>query len=406
MWGNTAARNLPLPVAPRTAAATAIRACLVGRCAASTRQIFIQEPLLMQSFHAGGAYRARLLTLLTLAIPAVVSACGGSDAGDDGIVGPTPAIRVAPTATPVVLHAGADAQATIDITRLGGYQGTVTLAVSGAPTGVTASFSPAAMSGGETRSVLTMNANANAAPGTYQVTVTGSGAGVRAASTPLTLAVVAPAPGEVTLDGIYLGFRVSGVNDTQYQDYWTFLPDGRVIDSDPYEGLHRPLRAEQLCAAFPCGTYTVTGNVLRIRWAGGEPTVYDIDALGAFNKRGETQKYRPLEYLNGLRLDATFARFDTELNRTVVSLRLTADGRFVEQRLMHYTAWTEFGAPGEQRSELPGGAGTYTIQRNTLALQYDGGPAAYFTIVIPPGEIGKAVPDVIYVNAAPIERVP
>ena len=357
----------------------------------------------MRSSHARGARRAHLLAI---ALASVVSACGSSGS-DGGIVGVGPAIRVATSATPIALHAGADAQATIDISRTGGYTGAVTLAASGAPSGVVASFSPATVAGDVTQSVLTLTASTTAAPGTYQIPVAGSGAGVGAGSTSLTGAVFALAPAEITLDGIYLGFRVSGANDTQYQDYWTFLPDGRVIDSDPYEGLDRPLRAEQLCAAFPCGTYTVTGNVLRIRWADSDqPKVYDIDALGAFNERGKTQKYRPLEYLNGLRLDATFGRFDTELNRTVVNLRLTAGGRFVEERLMHYTAWTEFGAPGESRTELPGGAGTYTIARNTLALRYDGGRVAYFTIVIPPGEIEKDVPDVIYVNAAPIERVP
>jgi len=87
-------------------------------------------------------------------------------------------------------------------------------------------------------------------------------------------------------------------------------------------------------------------------------------------------------------------------------LQLAADGRFEEERLMHYTAWAQLGAPGETRTALPGGRGRYTIERYTLALRYDGGEAAYLTIVVPPGEIGKPVPDVVYVNTARLARVP
>jgi len=206
------------------------------------------------------------------------------------------------------------------------------------------------------------------------------------------------------MHGIYLGIRFN-LDGRGYQDYWTFLPNGSVVDSDPYEGLDRPLRLEQLCRAFPCGTYARDGGELRIRW--GESTedrVYDLDAQGAFNERGKTQKYRPLAPLNGLRLDATFGEVDEAGGGA--RLQLAADGRFEEERLMHYTAWAQLGAPGETRTALAGGRGRYTIERNTLALRYAGGQAAYFTIVVPPGEIGKPVPDVVYVNTARLARVP
>jgi hypothetical protein len=213
-----------------------------------------------------------------------------------------------------------------------------------------------------------------------------------------------PTPAAASLDGIYLGLRTNA-DGRQYPDFWTFLPDGRVVDSDPYEGLDRPLRVDQLCRAFSCGTYVRDGGTLRVRW--GESAVdrvYDLDAQGAFNERGRTQKYRPLAALNGLRLDATFAEIGGD--GALVKIRFTADGRFREESLMHFTAWAQFGAPGETRAERAAGSGAYTIQRNTLTLRYDDGQVAHFTIVVPPGEFGKAVPDAIYVNAAPIHRVP
>jgi hypothetical protein len=92
--------------------------------------------------------------------------------------------------------------------------------------------------------------------------------------------------------------------------------------------------------------------------------------------------------------------------RALVRITLARDGRFEEERLMHYTAWAQLGAPGEARTGRPGGGGRYAVRRNTLTLEYDGGQVAHFTIVVPPGEIGKPVPDAIYVNAAPIRRVP
>jgi hypothetical protein len=217
----------------------------------------------------------------------------------------------------------------------------------------------------------------------------------------------APAPGAAPApDGIYLGLRTN-FDGRVYQDYWTFFPDGRVVDADPDEGLGRPVDLARLCRRHACGTYARRGGELRIRWAeGADERVYDVDADGAFNERGRTQKYRPLAPLDGLRLDATFAVQAPESDTTLVRLRLTADGRFAEQGLMHYTAWAQLGAPGEGRVERPGGAGRYAVTRNTLALAYDGGQAAYFTVVVPPGEAGKPVPDVLYVNQARLPRVP
>ena len=361
--------------------------------------------------------RARRAHALLLATAAAVVACG-TDGGATAIEPPPPTIGVTTGTDAVTLQPGGTAQATITVVRSGAV-GAVTLAAASVPAGVTATFDPAVLSGAASASTLTLGVAASAASGahTVQVRVSGAGAAPATAAIALTIepAPSEPAPNEpapsepppsaTSLDGIYLGLRVSGVNDKQYQDYWTFLPDGRVLDVDPYEGLDRAVDVAMLCLRYPCGTYVRSGDELRISWAGGPPKVYDVDAAGAFNERGKTQKYRPLDHLNGLRLDATFAEVDTGIGRTMVRLRLTADGRFEEERLMHYTAWAQLGAPGETRVARDGGSGRYTIRRNTLALHYDDGEAAYFTIVVPPGEIGKPVPDVIYVNSGPISRV-
>lgn len=66
---------------------------------------------------------------------------------------------------------GGTGTSTVTVTPLGGFTGSVALAASGLPTGVTASFSPASTTGSST---LTFTASATAATGTSNVTVTGT----------------------------------------------------------------------------------------------------------------------------------------------------------------------------------------------------------------------------------------
>jgi hypothetical protein len=70
-----------------------------------------------------------------------------------------------------------------------GFTGNVSLAVSGLPSGVTASFSPNPTATGN--SSLTVQASSSASLGQYTVTITGT-SGTQTASTTLTLAVYAP----------------------------------------------------------------------------------------------------------------------------------------------------------------------------------------------------------------------
>jgi uncharacterized membrane protein len=71
----------------------------------------------------------------------------------------------------VTVVQGASVSTTITITPLNGFNGNVTLAASGLPAGVTASFNPSSATSGST---LTFAASAVAATGSVTVTVTGS----------------------------------------------------------------------------------------------------------------------------------------------------------------------------------------------------------------------------------------
>ncbi len=98
----------------------------------------------------------------------------------------TPAFTLAPESSVLNLAQGGSVSDTISVTDLGGFTGSVTLAASGLPTGVTASFAAGTVAGTQ---VMTLNAASGSASGTASVTITGT-SGATTAST--TIAVTIP----------------------------------------------------------------------------------------------------------------------------------------------------------------------------------------------------------------------
>ncbi len=78
--------------------------------------------------------------------------------------------------TSVQFQQGGNASTSVNINRTGGFAGQVTLAATGLPQGVTASFDPAVTNGNT--STLTLTASAGAATGPATVTVTGTAQGI------------------------------------------------------------------------------------------------------------------------------------------------------------------------------------------------------------------------------------
>jgi hypothetical protein len=89
----------------------------------------------------------------------------------------------------LTLGRGTSTTAYVGVSPAYGFTGNVTLAVSGLPSGVTASFSPNPTNGSST---LTLTASSTAALGQYNVTILGT-SGSQSASTTLVLGVYAPA---------------------------------------------------------------------------------------------------------------------------------------------------------------------------------------------------------------------
>jgi subtilase family serine protease len=97
---------------------------------------------------------------------------------------PSFSLSVSPK-TVAIAQGGASGTSVITVNPVNGFSGNVTLAASGLPNGVTASFSP---NPATTTSTLTMTASKTATPGTVAVTITGT-SGSLSATTTITLTV-------------------------------------------------------------------------------------------------------------------------------------------------------------------------------------------------------------------------
>jgi len=90
---------------------------------------------------------------------------------------PPPDFSISANPTSLTVVQGGSGTSTITVTSLNEFNSAVTLSVSGAPSGVTTSFSANPItppSGGTTTSILTINVGASTALGTYTLTVTGT----------------------------------------------------------------------------------------------------------------------------------------------------------------------------------------------------------------------------------------
>ncbi len=98
-----------------------------------------------------------------------------------------PGFTLTPSATSVSVAPGSSTTDTITVTDIGGFTGSVTLAASGLPSGVTATFGTNPTTGS---SMVTFSASSSAVPATSTVTISGT-SGTTTASTAIALAVTA-----------------------------------------------------------------------------------------------------------------------------------------------------------------------------------------------------------------------
>ena len=128
-----------------------------------------------------------------VAAASIVFAVGcNSTYGDDGPTGNTGSILVTANPSTLSLPQGGSGTITATLARGGGYTGVVTVAVSGLPTGATATIDPAELSGISLSATVTVTIASTVTIGTYAVTVIATGNGVQTRTASFQLAVTVP----------------------------------------------------------------------------------------------------------------------------------------------------------------------------------------------------------------------
>ena len=132
--------------------------------------------------------RVSLLGVSTLFIAAACES--GSSANPETSTGSI--VRVSASAAAVVLNAGASTTLPITIERSPGFTRSVELTLTGAPNGVTYTFSPASLAFGQSTSTLTLESNQGVQPGSYPLVVRASASAVDPKTTQVNVTVPAP----------------------------------------------------------------------------------------------------------------------------------------------------------------------------------------------------------------------
>ena len=130
---------------------------------------------------------------------AVLAAAVAVGCKDDGFITDPGAIALALNPTSASVAQGGNTTTTATLTRSGGFTGSVTLNVTGAPAGVTAAVSNIQTSGAVTTATVTVTVGAAVAAGTYPLVVRGTGTGVTEATANFSLTVSAAPAGSYTL---------------------------------------------------------------------------------------------------------------------------------------------------------------------------------------------------------------
>ncbi len=130
-----------------------------------------------------------MLRKACLPILALTLACSDSDPVPPADPG---SIQVAVNPGTVSIAAGGNGSVNVALTRSGNFTGSVTLVVTGLPSGIIATSTPTTLPAGATTASINVTVAAGVAPGSYAATVSGFGEGVTQATAPLQVVVTPP----------------------------------------------------------------------------------------------------------------------------------------------------------------------------------------------------------------------
>jgi hypothetical protein len=154
---------------------------------------------------------------------------------------------------------GGNATVTMTVAPMNRFSGAVSLALSGLPASVTASFSPVSTTNS---SLLTLSVGTQAVPSNYSLTITGT-SGTLAHSLPLSLAIVAPVPGvqQVSLSSAYnrSGIWSDGRSFSGGLDGDGYAYSANLLDTTPsWNGIAFNLGPANAADAVSCAGQTIS----------------------------------------------------------------------------------------------------------------------------------------------------
>ena len=133
---------------------------------------------------------SRSIALLSTTLAVVAGCSGDKSTGPISTGNADITFGTQPLAVTVARNATGTIQ--LNLTRSGGYTGTINLTAEGVPTGVTASFNPASLTSGTT-SVLSVVVGSTATPGTHNFTVRATAQGITDKTAQVSLTIPTPA---------------------------------------------------------------------------------------------------------------------------------------------------------------------------------------------------------------------
>ena len=180
----------------------------------------------------------------------------------------TGSFSLSPSASSLSVAQGGSGTDTITVTDVSPFSGTVALAASGLPSGVTASFSPTAATAS---SVVTFSVASSVAAGSYPITITGT-SGTLTASTSITLTVTAQSQGSFTLKAsastLSVAQGASGTDTITVTDVSPFsgtvalaasgLPSGVTASFSPTAATSSSVLTLAVASSVAAGNYPIT----------------------------------------------------------------------------------------------------------------------------------------------------
>ncbi len=183
-----------------------------------------------------------------------------------------------------------------------------------------------------------------------------------------------------TLNDLYFGLdNMRGFAET----YWWFLADGRVLHGLPRTGV-TPADFEAACTASPavCGTYTLSGSKLSIKYRSGQSEDWTYKTLDGGMQLNYLILTPVKKFPAGARLNGTFSKpfSSTSVSGPSSAVAVTApsfftfkpDGTYTGRVIAGVSTVSAVKGASTSSSSDTQWSGTYTVQDNVLMLVKNG----------------------------------